>query len=291
MKVIFLGTGGSKPSIARNCSALAIAHGREVVLFDCGEGTQRQMLRVVKQSHITKIFISHFHGDHYLGVLGLLLTMSLLGRTRHIDIYGPVGCIKYMGHLLASGHVDLSFGVGVHELESSVVAGPTYDIVSFPVDHGVPALGFMFREHSRRGTFDLDKASEAGIAGPLFHKLEQTGQVNVGGRTVLLEDVSGNPVKGKKITYSGDTAPIVFPLETKGSTLLIHEATFLNDEDRGETLHSTLDDAVRAARDMGAHQLVLTHINARYGDDEVTDAAHNADPGILVAYDLMEIEL
>jgi ribonuclease Z len=249
------------------------------------------MLKIVRQSRISKIFISHFHGDHYLGVLGLLLTMSLLGRTRQLDIYGPEGCKAYMGNYLASGHVDLSFDVCLHELDSSCVVGPTYDVISFPVDHGVPALGFVFREHGRRGQFDIEKAEEAGVAGPMFHVLEQNGSIDIGGRTVLLEDISGKPVKGKKITYSGDTAPIVFPQETKGSTLLIHEATFLSDEDRGETFHSTVRDAVRAAANMGARQLVLTHINARYTDEEVEAEAHVADPSCIVARDYMEIEL
>jgi len=291
MKISFLGTAGSKPTPERNPSCIAISYGRDVILFDCGEGCQKQMLRKVRQSRIRRVFISHFHGDHYLGLPGLMMTMSLNGRTDPIEIYGPKGTLEFIKAMLMSGYMDISYDVKVKELSSDKLQFNGYSIQSFPVDHGVPSLGFIFLEDPKRGSFDTRKARELGIEGEMFSKLENEGELILDGKTIKLEDVTQNRKKGRRVTYSGDTKPIDFPMETKGSDILIHEATFLNDEERGDTYHSTVGEACEAATHIGAKTLILTHINSRYNDIEIMERAKDRFDNVMVAEDLMEIEL
>ncbi|MCC7569140.1 MAG: ribonuclease Z [Candidatus Methanofastidiosa archaeon] len=291
MKVVFLGTGASKPSPDRNVSSLAVIKGPEVLLFDCGEGTQRQMLRSVRQSRLTRVFLTHFHGDHYLGLPGLLMTLSLQGRTRALEVYGPEGTASFVSHLLHSGYMELSFELMVGELSSSVVRGSSYSVHSFPVNHGVPALGYIIIEDDRRGRFDTKKAAALGISGQCYAALERDGTVEVNGNVIALSDVTGAVRKGKKVTYSGDTAPVVFPPEAMDTDLLIHEATFLSEKDRADTYHSTVDDAVTAARAIRAHRLVLTHINARYTEEEFAEAVSSYPEDLVVAQDHLVLEI
>jgi len=291
MKIIFLGTASSKPSPDRNPSCIALLRLREVILFDCGEGCQRQMLRNVKQSRIKRIFITHFHGDHYLGLPGLLMTMSLNGREDPIEIYGPEGTREFIKNMLISGYMDISYDILVTEIGDDLIDFNGYSIRSFPVDHGIPALGFVFIENDRRGNFDREKARKLGIKGKMFAKLEKDGELIINGKTVKIDDLTGITKKGKKITYSGDTRPIQFPMETKGSNVLIHEATFMNPEERGDTFHSTVREACESAVSMGAGLLVITHINSRYDKEAIEEEANRYFNGAVVAYDLFEIEI
>ncbi|MHC1605378.1 MAG: ribonuclease Z [Candidatus Methanofastidiosia archaeon] len=291
MKIIFLGTSGSKPSIERNVSSFAIHFGQEVLLFDCGEGTQRQMLKLVKQSRISKIFITHFHGDHYLGIPGLLMTMSLNKRTEPIDIYGPPGCVDFIKNLLSSGYMGIEFEVRVTEMDNSLVTGSGYTVMSFPVDHGVPALGYLFKENDRRGSFNEEKAMALGVEGRMFSVIEKEGKIDINGKTITIEEITGPPKKGKKITYSGDTRHIEFPVETKGSDLLIHEATFVYENERGDTYHSTIKEACLAAIQIDAKKLVLTHINGRYTEEDIIKEAFHYIKDVVVAKDSLEIEV
>jgi len=291
MKIVFMGTAGSKPSPDRNPSCIVLSYLRDVILFDCGEGCQKQMLRNVKQSRIRRIFITHFHGDHYLGLPGLLMTLSLNGREAPIEVYGPVGTIEFIRALLNSGYMEISYDIKVIELNDNELQCDGYSVRAFPVDHGVPSLGYIFKEDDRRGSFDLKRAKGMGLKGSMFSELEKEGKLNVDGRIIKLEDVTRETKKGVKITYSGDTRPIDFPMETKGSDVLIHEATFLNEKERGDTLHTTVREACEAAISMGAKKLVLTHINSRYDDQELLDEAKKYFDNVLIAEDLMEIEL
>ncbi|RZN47363.1 ribonuclease Z [archaeon] len=291
MRIVFLGTASSKPTTDRNVSSIALHYRGDIVLFDCGEGTQRQMVRRVKQSRISKICVTHFHGDHYLGIPGLLMTMSLNGRRRPLYIYGPPGTATFLSHLLHSGYMDVGFDVRVEEVYDTMIPCKGYSIRVFPVDHGVPAVGYAFIEDTRRGTFDRKKAHEFGIHGEMFAELEKKGEITVDGTKVTLQDVTGPPKKGKIVTYSGDTRPVSFPPETKGSSVLIHEATFISPEDRDGTYHSTVKEACEAARSMEAPLLVLTHLNSRYEPEQLQRAADEHCDDAVVAYDFLEIEI
>ncbi|HOP09052.1 MAG TPA: ribonuclease Z [Candidatus Methanofastidiosa archaeon] len=291
MKIVFMGTAGTKPSPERNPSCIAISYARDVILLDCGEGCQRQMLRKVKQSRIRGIFITHFHGDHYLGLPGLLMTMSLNGREDPLDIYGPEGAVGFIKSLFSSGYMDITYDVRVRELGKDMLRFDGYSIYSFPVQHGIPSLGYMFKQDDKRGSFDSQRAADLGVTGRMFSALEHDGQLEIDGRTVKLDDVTLKKKTGIKITYSGDTRPIDFPMETKGSELLIHEATFLNEGERGDTYHSTVKDACEAAIRMNAKRLVLTHINSRYDDETLLEEAKKYYENVTIAEDLMEVEI
>ncbi len=291
MKLVFLGTASSKPSSDRNVSSIAIHHNREILLFDCGEGTQRQMLHLVKQSRISKIFISHFHGDHYLGLPGLLMTMSLNNRSAPVDIYGPPGASTFIDNLLHSGYMDIGFEVRVTEVYDKKIAGEGYCVIPFPVDHGIPALGYVFVENDRRGSFNVSKAMALGIREEMFSYIDRTGSMVVDGSLVTLQEVTGPPKKGIKIVYSGDTRPVKFPDEAKAPDILIHEATFISIEEKGDTYHSTVLEACQTAKDIGAAQLVLTHLNSRYEHEELEQAAQLYFDNVCIAKDFLTIEL
>jgi ribonuclease Z len=291
MRIVFLGTASSKPTTERNVSSIALHYRGDIILFDCGEGTQRQMVRKVKQSRISKICVTHFHGDHYLGIPGLLMTMSLNGRTRPLYIYGPPGTATFLSHLLHSGYMDVGFDVRVREVYDTTINCTGYSIRVFPVDHGVPAVGYAFIEDTRRGTFDRKKARALGIQGEMFAELENKGEITVDGRTVTLSEMTGPPKEGKIVTYTGDTRPITFPVETQGTSVLIHEATFISEKDRDATYHSTVREACEAARSINASQLVLTHLNSRYEPEQIEHEAERHCDNAVVAYDFMEIEI
>ncbi|MEA1993780.1 MAG: ribonuclease Z [Euryarchaeota archaeon] len=290
MKVVFLGTGASRPTKERGVSSIAVKYRGEVILFDCGENAQRQMVSLIKPSKITSIFISHFHGDHVLGIPGLLMTMSLSERTEPLDIYGPEKTIYFLKNMLKSGYFGINFDVNVHEIEDGGrVNFGEYYIQSFKTDHGVPSLGYIFKENDRRGSFIEEKTEKLGINGKMFSKLERNGEITVNGKNVTMEELTGPKKTGKSIIYTGDTLPVDIPF--KKCDLLIHESTFLNEKDRNNTFHSTVKDACEAARDIGAKKLILTHISQRYDPGEIEKKAREYIDSAEVAEDLAVIEL
>lgn len=291
MKLYFLGTAGSKPTLERNPPCIALAFRKDVILFDCGEGSQRQMIKRIKQSKIKRIFITHFHGDHYLGLPGLIMTMSLNDRKDPLEIYGPEGTIEFLSNLFRSGYMEIGYELMIRELKEDTLEFEGYSIKSFPVDHGVPSLGFIFMEDDRRGAFNTEKAKEIGLEGKMFSLLEEEGELEVSGRIIKLGDVTGKGRHGVRITYSGDTRPVKFPSEAKGSDVLIHEATFLEDSERKETYHSTVKEACEAADAIGAVRLILTHINSRYAQSEIEAEAKRHFGNVAIAEDLMEVEI
>ena len=291
MKITFLGTGSSRPTVERSVSCIALTLAQEVLLFDCGEGSQRQMLRTIRQSRIKKIFITHFHGDHYLGIPGLLMTLALNRREAPLDIYGPPGSVRMLKHIFASGYMGLTYDIRIHEVEDEVVDFGDYSVIVFPVEHGIPAVGYCYCEHDRRGRFDIQKAEKLGIRGSLFKQLEKEGEVTLSSGKVCIEDVTGPAEKGKKIVYTGDTRPIDFPESLRAPDILIHEATFIDDADRGDTFHSTVPDACKAAKAIDAGMLILTHINIRYDPDKLQHLASSLFAHAMVAYDYYEVVL
>ncbi len=298
IRVVFLGTAASRPTVSRNVSSLAIHRLGETLLFDCGEGTQRQMMRYGTGFSVNDIFFTHMHADHILGLPGLLRTMGLQDREAPMNLYCARGEKRLMNEAVHLGVERVGFDVRVHELRpGDAVERDGYDIVPFKTRHGRQSLGYALVEHERLGRFDPERARELGIPeGPLFGQLHQGETVEVDGRAISPEEVVGPSRPGRRIVYTGDTRPVDATLEhAQGADLLIHEATFADDEaDRArETDHSTAREAAELARDAGVARLALTHISARYGVDPSTleSEAREAFPATVVARDGLEIQV
>lgn len=219
---------------------------------------------------VEKIFITHFHGDHYLGLAALIQTMNLWGREKPLHIYGPKYTFQFVQNFLNSGFFRPGFDIHVHELGETRLEFGDYEIWSFKVEHGVPALGYVFKEKDRRGKFLPEKLSEYGLSGgPILGKLEKQGQIEWNGRIIRLEDVIGPRRKGVTVVYTGDTEPCErVRLFSENADLLIHEATYLTSDDRGESYHSTVEEACQTAKKAKVKLLALFHRAFRYTYDE-----------------------
>jgi len=290
MKVVFLGTAASKPTKERGLSSIALQYKGNVVLFDCGENAQRQMLSIIKPSKISSMFLTHFHGDHILGVPGLLMTMSLNERKEPLDIYGPKKTVYFLKNFFKSGYFGITFDVIIKELkDKDIIDFKEFYVQSFETNHGVPSLGYIFKEKDRRGSFMEEKAKKLGIKGKMFAELEKNGEIYLDGRKIRLEEVTDPKKIGKSIVYTGDTLPVDIPFEE--CDLLIHDGTFLNDQDRNDTYHSTVKEACETAVKIKAKKLVLTHISQRYSIDEIQEEAWKYLKDTIIAEDFMVIEL
>jgi ribonuclease Z len=298
IRVVFLGTAASRPTIGRNVSALLMIRLGETLLFDCGEGTQRQMMRYGTGFAVHDIFFTHMHADHLLGLPGLLRTMGLQGREEPMRLYCARGERAIVDQAVHLGVERVPFAVEIHELDpGQAIERDGYDIVPFRTRHGRHSLGYALIEHRRLGRFDPDRARELGVPeGPAFGRLHRGETVQVDGRSITPDQVVGPPRPGRRIVYSGDTRPIGATIEhARDADLLIHEATFAEEEaDRArETDHSTAREAARVARDANARRLILTHISPRYGVDPTVleREARAIFPGATVARDGMELEI
>ncbi len=298
LRITFLGTGGTLPTINRNPSALFVNREGDMMLFDCGEGTQQQMMRAKTGMKISSIFITHFHADHFLGIPGLIQTMSFNGRTELLDIYGPVRA-EYMVRLMIElGYYRIGFEIQAHELENGeIIDKGEYSIKAVATDHSVPSLGYVLEEKNRAGRFNREKAIELGVpVGPLFSKLQRGEAINIRGRTVTPSQVIGRARPGRKIVYSGDTRPCdIIEKESRGADLLIHDGT-LSGELRDwalETKHSTAAEAALLAKNAGVRQLVLTHISSRYSEnaEPLLIEAKGIFETVILAEEVMEIEI
>jgi len=299
LKIIFLGTGGSWPTIKRNVTSIAIKRGKEILLFDCGEGTQRQIQKS-KNSYmqISKIFISHFHGDHFLGLPGLIQTMQLNDREKPLHIYGPKGMDKLLNQLLTLGYFRPNYEILSHELkEQDVIDFDGYKIKAIEVEHGVPTLAYSLEENKRPGKFDKPKALKLGIPeGPLFNKLQKGEKIILkNGKEIKPDQILGPARKGRKIVISGDTKPLKKMINfSKKADILIHEATFdssMNDvaNDYG---HSTAYQAAEIAKKAEVEKLFITHISPRYIDKRTIEGeAKEIFQNTVVPRDLQEFEI
>jgi ribonuclease Z len=299
LQVIFLGTGGSIPTPQRGLSAIAIRRKDELLLFDCGEGTQRQMTQAGVGFHRkTKIFITHMHGDHVLGLPGLLQTMSLLDREKRLEIYGPQGIKAFVEAISQTVQFTLTFPVHVSEIEAGLVCKEReYEVYATQSNHTIPALAYSLTEKPRPGRFHLEKAKSLAVPeGPLWSKLQGGSPVKLpDGRVVKPEMVLGPPRPGRKIVYTGDTRPSENLVKlAENADLLIHEATFGDElmERAGEDGHSTPSQAAKTAKESGSKRLVLTHISARYKDASLLLAqARKVFANTDLAEDFLKIEV
>lgn len=299
MSVTFLGTGASWPTAERGLSCIAIKRGGEVVLFDCGEGTQRQIQKSgLSYQQVSQIYLTHFHGDHCFGVPGLIKTMALNERDRPLEIYGPRGLHRMADAWRQLGGWSQQFPIHVKELEpGDVVPRDGYDVLAAAGDHSVRNLVYTLQERQRPGRFDKPKALSMGVPeGPLFGRLQRGQEVTLDeGRTITPDDVLGPARPGRRVVFSGDTQPCLGLLEAaKDADLLICEATFTADlRDRArEVKHMCADEAAGIAHKAGARALVLTHISPRYKDPaQVLDEASAVFPATTIAEDLMTVEV
>ena len=280
-------------------SALVLTREGETLLFECGEGTQRQMMRYGVTFALNEVFFTHFHGDHYLGLIGLVRTLGLQGRTVPMRLVGPRGAAKLLGQALALGVERAVFPVEIVEVEpGEVIPRAGYELRVFAVEHGGGAVGYALVEGERLGRFNPDRARELGVPeGPLWGKLQRGQTVTLpDGREVTAETIVGAPRPGRKLVYSGDTRPCAATIEAaQGADLLVHEATFGEEEkDRAkDTAHATAREAAEVARMAGVRRLVLTHLSARYSRDPATllDEARGVFAETVVAKDGLEVEV
>jgi len=300
MRVIFLGTAGSVPTQERSLPAVLIKRQNEQLMFDCGEGVQRQMIKAKVGFHKkTKIFISHMHGDHVLGLPGLLQTMALMERQNKIEIYGPQGVKQFLECVRETLQFGLTFPVEIHEIykAGAVCEEKEYIVEAAKSNHVITSLAYAFLEKPRPGKFYPEKARALSVPeGELWSKLQHGDTVKLtNGRVVSPADVMGSPRQGRKIVYTGDTRPIKgFAKFAADADLVIHEATFDDTltEKAAEDGHSTPSQASEAALKAKAKKLVLTHISARYTDPRLLlEQAQKVFKNTVVAEDFMEFEL
>jgi ribonuclease Z len=299
LTLTFLGTGAACPSVDRNVSSLAIAREGETMLFDCGEGTQRQMMRYGVGFSFREIFFSHYHADHMLGVTGLLRTMGLQDRTAPVTLYGPRGAARVLGAAVSLGIERSKFPVEIIEVKpGDRLERDGFVLEAFPTEHRADTIGWALVEHERLGRFDPARAAALGVPeGPLWGKIHKGENVELpDGRVVSPADLVGAPRPGRRVVYSGDTRPCATLIEAaRGADLLVHEATFAGEEQEraNETGHSTAAEAAAVAREAGVRRLVLTHISPRYTRDapELLDEARAVFPDVVIARDGLSVDV
>jgi len=277
LHVIFLGTAAGVPTPKRSLPAILIQRDGEQLMFDCGEGAQRQML-IAKASfnRRMKIFVTHMHGDHMMGLPGLMQTMALMNRERKLDIYGPVGIKDFLEGIKRTVQFVLTFPVEIHEIQkaSVICEEEEYSVQAVPSKHVIPSFAYAYIEKPRPGKFYPEKAKALGVKeGPLWSKLQSGHKIKLpNGRVVKPEHVMGPPRHGRKIVYTGDTRPFrLLPKFAADADLLIHDSTLSEDlaERAKEYGHSTPDQAARSAKKAKAKKLILTHISQRYEDTSI----------------------
>jgi ribonuclease Z len=291
LSLFFAGTAGSVPTARRGLPAVLLRRGSDRVLFDCGEGTQRQLLRSVGLADLDEVFITHFHADHWLGLPGMLKTFDLRAREKPLSIYGPPG-LRSLLHSMKHVWGGCGYEIRIVELEpDGMVEHEEYVIEAFPVEHRASAYGYAIVEDDRPGRFDAELAQRLGVTpGPDFGRLQRGETVN----GVRPEQVIGEDRLGRKLVISGDTGPCDELIEiAHRADLLVHEATFTAEEaDRArETQHSTAAQAAKAALEAEVRLLALVHLSTRYGGREIRDEARAVFPNTLVPRDFDAIEV
>lgn len=297
LDLLFLGTAASAPTAARGTSAVLVRRGGDRLLVDCGEGTQRQLLRSdAGLGDLEDVFLTHLHADHVLGLPGMLKTFALRGRELGIAVHGPRGTRAFLDALrVVVGR--LTYPLEIVEVgHGDVLQREGYELRPFSVAHGVGAIGYALHEDGRPGRFDAAVADELGVPdGPARGRLQRGEPVTLAdGREIRAETVVGPPRRGRTVVLTGDTAPARTVVEAAaGADVLVHEATFLADERAraNETSHSTAGEAALVAREAGVGLLALTHVSSRYAGSEVAAEAAELFPRTVVPRDFDVIDV
>ena len=298
MKLVFLGTAASQPTENRGMSCTCLVREGEILMFDAGEGTQLAFLKArLGWNKKMRIFLTHLHGDHCIGVLGLLQTMTLQNRTEPIEIYGPKGVEDFIVSNTRVLNFGLPFPVKITSIKEGLIyEDQNYTIHACEAEHSVPTFSYLFTEKPKPGRFHPEKAKDLGIPeSKLWHELQSGKEVKVGEKTVKPSDVMGKERPGKKIGISGDTRPTK-KIETffTNCDYLIFDSTFSDDikEKAEKTFHSTAKEAAQLAKNANVSNLILSHFSARYKDESLLlDEAKTIHNSVTAARDHLEIEI
>lgn len=295
IEIIFLGTGCMQPTKLRNHAGVLLQYGTEHILFDCGEGIQRQMrIAGVKPAKITRLCLSHFHGDHVLGIPGLLSSMGADQFASKLQIYGPKGTRKYIEHFLKSFAAKDIIEHEIHEVRSGIIMeGKTFTIEAQPLKHTIPCLGYRFREKDK-WRIQVAKTQKIGLSGPLLGELQQGKDIIWSGKKIKVEDFT-SVVSGKSISYVTDTALCngITNL-SKDADLLIIEGTLLDNlqANAEKSLHLTVKQAALIASENNIKKLVITHISQRYKTTiDIWEEARQYFDDVIIAEDFMKIKV
>jgi ribonuclease Z len=306
VEITFLGTSSGVPTRSRNVSSIALrlTQRGEVWLFDCGEGTQHQLLRShVRISQIRRIFITHMHGDHIFGLMGLLASAGLGGDVREVDLYGPAQLGDYIQASTRYSRTHFSYPVNVHKHHPGIIyEDDEYLVRCDRLDHRVPAMGYRVEEKDRPGRFDVEKAKELGIPpGPIYGKLKQGESITLqDGRTICGKELCGEMQVGRKMVYCTDTIYCNNAVKlAQGADVLIHEATFAHQDSElaYQGMHSTSTMAAQVALGAGVKQLIMTHFSPRYfpgnaiQPEDLLQEARAIFPSTQLAYDFWTYEI
>jgi ribonuclease Z len=300
MRIHFLGTSAGVPTLRRGLPAVAVEREGDLLLFDCGEGTQMALQRSpTKASRLAGIFITHLHGDHVMGLPGLLMSLQTTNRTEPLPLVGTPGLRELVETTLRLVGVRLGYEVFVREVREpeTVFCAEEYAVVADRLDHRTPCFGYAIREHDRPGRFDLEAAEALGVPkGPLYGRLQRGETVTLeDGRTVTSDQVLGPSRRGRRVAYVSDTRPCEGGVRlAEKADLLIHEATFEGgwEEEAHMKGHSTVSDAISVAVKSGARALALTHFSSRYDStDELAKMARRHSSHSWIAEDGMVIEM
>jgi len=299
IKLVFLGSGSSVPTVERNHPSIFIDYQGDVMLWDCGEGTQRQMMKAkLKFMKVNHIFITHWHADHFAGLIGLIETYNLEDRKKPLVVYGPEAS-RFVDAFSELSYWDFGFELKAVDVNfegneiSKLFENKFYKILSVPVVHSVPAVGYCLEEKDK-WNIDMKKARKFGLEeGPILEKLKENKRITFKGKTIRLNDIATR-TQGKKIVYSGDTAPCKNVMRlAKGADLLIHDGTFIEgpeETEKKKRRHSDVREAARIAKNTGAKKLVLTHFSRRYKNlNSLIREAKKIFPETERAYDLKKI--
>ena len=298
MKLVFLGTSAAQPTAERGMTCICLVLDREILMFDAGEGAQIAFSKArLGWNKKMRIFVTHLHGDHCVGILGLLQTMSLQNRTESVDIYGPTGIEEFIAANLKILNFGLTFPVRITRIKEGLVFDDFgFNIHVCEAEHSIPAYSYLFTEKDKPGKFYPEKAKELGIPeGKLWHELQNGNEVKIGERLIRPSDVTGEKRQGIKIGISGDTRPTPKLVEFfKGCNYMTFDSTYsaaLQDKAK-ENYHSTSKEAAELAKKAGVSNLILTHFSARYEDvEELVNEAKTIHGSVIAARDLLEIDI